>query len=65
MGLFGAKESLDLMSVNVPMMAVSLEACRCIGACGLAPVIMINDVYGRLADDIEGMVKYKNIGIKE
>ena len=27
----------------------SLEACRCIGACGLAPVLMINDdVYGRL-----------------
>lgn len=40
----------------------SLEACRCIGACGLAPVIMINDdVYGRLVpDDIEGIVqKYK------
>ena len=27
----------------------SLEACRCVGACGLAPVMMINDdVYGRL-----------------
>lgn len=27
----------------------SLDACRCIGACGLAPVMMINeDVYGRL-----------------
>ena len=33
----------------------SLEACRCIGACGLAPVITINeDVYGRLVvEDIE------------
>lgn len=30
----------------------SLEACRCIGACGLAPVMMINDdVYGRLVPD--------------
>ncbi|MGI6777639.1 MAG: NADH-quinone oxidoreductase subunit NuoE [Acetivibrionales bacterium] len=30
----------------------SLEACRCIGACGLAPVMMINDdVYGRLEPD--------------
>ena len=30
----------------------SLEACRCVGACGLAPVIMINDdVYGRLVPD--------------
>ena len=27
----------------------SLEACRCVGACGLAPVMMINDdVHGRL-----------------
>lgn len=41
----------------------SLEACRCIGACGLAPVITINDeVYGRLvADDIDTILaKYKD-----
>jgi NADP-reducing hydrogenase subunit HndA len=41
----------------------SLEACRCIGACGLAPVITINDdVYGRLTPDmIEGIInKYKD-----
>ena len=41
----------------------SLEACRCIGACGLAPVIMINeDVYGRLvADDIPKIIaQYRN-----
>ena len=40
----------------------SLEACRCIGACGLAPVITINDdVYGRLVpDDIgEILAKYE------
>ncbi|MBE6932078.1 MAG: NAD(P)H-dependent oxidoreductase subunit E [Ruminococcaceae bacterium] len=31
----------------------SLDACRCIGACGLAPVMMINDdVYGRLTPDM-------------
>ena len=30
----------------------SLTACRCIGACGLAPVITVNDdVYGRLTVD--------------
>ena len=30
----------------------SLDACRCIGACGLAPVMMIgNDVYGRLTPE--------------
>ena len=29
----------------------SLDACRCVGACGLAPVMMINEqVYGRLAE---------------
>lgn len=41
----------------------SLEACRCIGACGLAPVMTINDeVYGRLTvDEIEGILaKYKD-----
>ncbi len=36
----------------------SLEPCRCIGACGLAPVITINDdVYGKLTvDEIDGII---------
>ena len=41
----------------------SLTACRCIGACGLAPVLTVNEeVYGRLGvDDVDGIVaKYKN-----
>ena len=41
----------------------SLDACRCIGACGLAPVLTVNDdVYGRLTvDEIEGILaKYKD-----
>ena len=41
----------------------SLEATRCIGACGLAPVFTINeDVYGRItADDVAGILeKYNN-----
>ena len=30
----------------------SLDSCRCIGACGLAPVVTINDeVYGRLTPE--------------
>ena len=30
----------------------SLQDCRCIGACGLAPVMTVNDdVYGRLTGD--------------
>lgn len=40
----------------------SLEACRCIGACGLAPVLTVNDdVYGRLTvDDLDGILaKYE------
>lgn len=40
----------------------SLTACRCIGACGLAPVITINDdVYGRLvSEDVKGILaKYE------
>lgn len=40
----------------------SLEACRCIGACGLAPVMTVNeDVYGRLTvDDIDGILAKYN-----
>lgn len=37
----------------------SLEACRCIGACGLAPVLTVNDeVYGRLEKkDVDDILK--------
>ncbi len=37
----------------------SLDACRCIGACGLAPVLTVNDeVYGRLTvDDVAGILE--------
>lgn len=37
----------------------SLEACRCVGACGLAPVFMVNDdVYGRIGpNDVPGILK--------
>lgn len=36
----------------------SLTACRCVGACGLAPVLTVNDdVYGRLTpEDVEGIL---------
>lgn len=40
----------------------SLTACRCIGACGLAPVLTVNEeVYGRLGvEDVDGIVaKYR------
>ncbi len=41
----------------------SLEPCRCIGACGLAPVITVNEeVYGRLnIEDVDKILaKYKD-----
>ena len=40
----------------------SLDSCRCVGACGLAPVMMINgEVYGRLTvDDIPGILAKYN-----
>lgn len=36
----------------------SLEACRCVGACGLAPVLTVNeDVYGKItADDVDDIL---------
>ena len=36
----------------------SLDACRCIGACGLAPVMTVNDeVYGRLVpEDVDSIL---------
>lgn len=36
----------------------SLTATRCVGACGLAPVVTVNDeVYGRLTvDDVQGII---------
>ena len=41
---------------------VSLTACRCIGACGLAPVMTINDdVYGRLVpEEVDGILAKYN-----
>ena len=53
---------VELLKINegecTPDGKFSLEACRCVGACGLAPVMMINeDVYGRLTpDQIQGIL---------
>ena len=37
----------------------SIDECRCIGACGLAPVMMVDqDVYGRITpDEVEGILQ--------
>ena len=47
------EEIKDILKIDVgectPDGKFSLEATRCVGACGLAPVVTINDdVYGRL-----------------
>lgn len=52
----------EKLGINVgectPDKLFSLDACRCIGACGLAPVMMIDDeVYGKLTPEaIEGII---------
>ena len=66
----GSQKVLDKLSevLEVPVGKTTadgkftLNATRCLGACGLAPVMMINDeVYGRLVpEDIPGIVaKYR------
>lgn len=68
----GAQKILDKVETELGIKAgectkdekYSINACRCIGACGLAPVIMVNeDVYGRLtADEIPAILaKYKEV----
>ena len=61
----GASDVLDAVQKHLgirtgsitPDGKFSLDACRCIGACGLAPVMMINnDVYGRLTPDQVGPI---------
>ena len=56
----------ELLGIDVgectPDGKFSIDATRCIGACGLAPVLTVNDeVYGRLTvDDIEDIInKYR------
>lgn len=66
----GSQEILDELSAQLGIGAeectpdgrFSLTACRCIGACGLAPVMTVNeDVYGRLtADEVEGILAKYN-----
>lgn len=43
----------------------SIDAVRCVGCCGLAPVLMVgDDVYGKLGTEqvAEIIAKYKNLG---
>lgn len=63
----GSKAILDRITEKLGLAAgattsdgkYSLEATRCIGACGLAPVMTVNnDVYGRLVkEDVDGILE--------
>ena len=57
------EESLEItVGQTTPDRKFSISATRCLGACGLAPVLMIDgDVYGRLKpDDVEEILnKYR------
>ena len=58
----GGTSACLLYTSCMPDGKFSLDACRCVGACGLAPVMMINDeVYGRLTvDDLDDILaKYE------
>ena len=68
----GSEDVLDkfkaMLAINVGECTedqkFSLDACRCIGACGLAPAVMINDdVYGNVTpDDVDSILeKYEAI----
>lgn len=53
------EESLEIsVAQTTPDGKFSIDGTRCLGACGLAPIIMINgDTYGRLkTDDIEEII---------
>ncbi len=57
------KELLGLEVGGItPDKKFSLDATRCVGACGLAPVLMVGeDVYGRLTpDDVKGILDKYN-----
>lgn len=66
----GAQDLVDRITLKLgvtpgstsPDGKYSLDATRCIGACGLAPVLTVNDeVYGRLSkEDVDGIIaKYE------
>ena len=53
------EEKLDIkVGGCTPDGTFSLDSCRCVGACGLAPVMMIDeDVYGRITvDQLDGIL---------
>lgn len=56
--LAAVEQKLDIRPGSItPDGLFSLDTCRCIGACGLAPVMTVNDeVYGRLTPEQIGPI---------
>ncbi len=56
--LAAVEQKLGIKSGSVTLDGkFSLDSCRCVGACGLAPVMMVDsDVYGRLTPDQVGAI---------
>ena len=53
------------VNATTPDGLFSVEAVRCLGCCGLAPVVVVNgEVYGKLKkEDVAGIIeKYRKIG---
>ena len=53
------------VNATTPDGLFSVEAVRCLGCCGLAPVVVVNgEVHGKLATkDVAGIIeKYRNLG---
>ena len=53
------------VNATTPDGLFSVEAVRCLGCCGLAPVVVVNgEVYGKLKkDDVAGIIeKYRKLG---
>lgn len=72
----GAQRLIDLISAELGIAVgetsadrrFTLEATRCIGACGLAPIVVIDDeVYGKVKEEElrEILVRYKGGGLNE
>jgi NADH-quinone oxidoreductase subunit E len=53
------------VNATTPDGLFSVEAVRCLGCCGLAPVVVVNgEVYGKLSKgDVAGIIeKYRKLG---
>ena len=64
--LAAVEEKLGIKSGEcTPDGLFSIDSCRCVGACGLAPVMMVNDdVYGKMTPEQVGPILDRYTGKK-